>query len=227
MTLCEKNQLEKNAIYLLADTGTVPQLSFLRISQFDCFQLFGLAGQLPHVLSQKRISTRPAAGSTKTLLVHRPGTHKAALKCPVQQFFRQSKWKQLKIDQVDGMGDDVPRLAAAKLLAGRVVVLLDKSIDRKLGTFQALGCAITLENLDELLSTRVSEKHLVLDSPQKCFVSEALRLKVGRENQEGFERHLHLAAGVKTKIIHATVHRDNPAVQDFGWAGLLPAKIVD
>src|SRR5260221_14442196 len=50
---------------------------------------------------------------------------------------------------------------------------------------------------------------------------------VGRKNQESLERHFNLTAGLKAEKIHAAVHRDNPAVQNFGRSGPLPAEIVD
>ena len=46
----------------------------------------------------------------KRLIFH-AGTDKAAFECPVQQLFGQLEWKLLEVNKIDGMGDDIPRLA--------------------------------------------------------------------------------------------------------------------
>src|SRR6266700_4757974 len=161
------------------------------------------------------------------ILVFHAGTDKATGECPVQQLFGQLERKLLEVDEIDGMGDDVPRLAAAKLLCGRLVVLSDESVERGLRESHALRRAKAPEDLHEFLSKRVAEKHLVLDAAQEGFVAEALGLKGGREDQEGLEGHFHLPARVEAKVIHATVHRNDPTVQHLRRTGLLPAKVVD
>src|SRR5713101_2322118 len=81
------------------------------------------------------------------LLLVPPGTHKAACEGPVQQFFRQLERELLEVDEVDGMGDYIPRLAAPKLLRGRLVMLFDEGAKRSHWTFQALRCAKASKDL--------------------------------------------------------------------------------
>src|SRR5437763_1838892 len=73
---------------------------------------------------------------------------------------------------------------------------------------------------------RLAYKGIIV-SPQEGLITQLLRLQVRREDQERVERSFHFAAGVKRQIIHSPLHRDNPAVQHFGGARFLAAKVVD
>ena len=52
-------------------------------------------------------------------------------------------------------------------------------------------------------------------------------IQVGGEDQEGFERRGHLAAGEEAQVIDAALHGHDPAVQHFGGSGALAAEVVD
>src|SRR5436190_8978884 len=52
-------------------------------------------------------------------------------------------------------------------------------------------------------------------------------MKVCREDEEAFEGHRNLAALLKVQVVDLAFHRENPAVQHFGWRDFLPAKVID
>ena len=89
------------------------------------------------------------------------------------------------------------------------------------------GSAVVLEDSHELVRCRTAQQHLVLDAPQECLVAQVLGAQVRRKHQERFKRHRHLAARHEAQIVHAPLHRHNPAVQHFGRSGQLPAEIVN
>src|SRR2546426_7820874 len=83
-------------------------------------------------------------------IVH-DGAGEAAFERVIQDCFRELERKPLEVHQIDGVGDHIAWLAAAKLLARRPVVLFDEALEQRHWTLQALRRAEALENVDEFL----------------------------------------------------------------------------
>src|SRR5439155_16576853 len=114
----------------------------------------------------------PGATFHRNFSIVHDGTGEAAFERVFQDCFRELERKPLEVHQIDGVGDHIAWLAAAKLLARRPVVLFDEALEQRHWTLQALRRAEALENVDEFLCGRAPEKHLVLDAPHKRFIPQ-------------------------------------------------------
>jgi hypothetical protein len=63
----------------------------------------------------------------------------------------------LEMNQVDGMSQQIARMAAAEYLAGLAVTLLNEGVEHRAFERKILGGAGVFENADELVQCRTAQ----------------------------------------------------------------------
>ena len=101
--------------------------------------------------------------------------HEAAFEGAVQHLRGQMIGQLLEMDQVDGVGQQIARMAAAEYLAGLTVTLLNEGVEQRAFERKILGGAGVFEDTDEFVERRAAEQHLVLNAPEERLVAEVLR----------------------------------------------------
>lgn len=89
---------------------------------------------------------------------------KAACKRLVEQIFRQLVGKALEMDVINGLRNDIARMASAELLAGGTVMFCNESIDEVSRRCEPLRFTICTKDAAELVLGRTAEKHFVLNT---------------------------------------------------------------
>ena len=83
--------------------------------------------------------------------------HEAAFEGAVQYLRCQMIGQLLEMDQVDGVGQQIARMAAAEYLAGLAVTLLNEGVEQRAFERKILGGAGVFENADELVQCRTAQ----------------------------------------------------------------------
>jgi hypothetical protein len=83
------------------------------------------------------------------------------------------------MNEVKGVGQDIPWVAAPHPFGRNSVVLLDESQWEILGKHQRMRITKTAENVQELVFAGIPQVHFVLDAAKESLIAELIGPKIG------------------------------------------------
>src|ERR1039458_7169657 len=92
---------------------------------------------------------------------------------------------------------------------------------------QILQRALPIEDAAINLQAGYSYLYLVRKTAQEGRIHQVFRLQVGRKNDQLLEGDAKALSCMQFQKIDAALQRDDPAVEQAGWARILAAKVID
>src|ERR1700744_6070783 len=99
------------------------------------------------------------------LFVHIYVFCETTVKRAIEHVIVEPHGQTLEVNDIDGVADNVARMATAESLPSLDIVPFDKSVNQLRRAFEFLSLRETLEDLDELRRARIAKQHFVLDAP--------------------------------------------------------------
>lgn len=122
---------------------------------------------------------------------------------------------------------DIARMNSLKLAVGFAVPPIEQVFVACPVKSDALLLAYALKDEFKIVFIWGKYTHLHLNAPEERFVSQAIRVQVGAENDQRSEWDFDRLTGAQAQEIHSIFQWHDPAVEQVHRACLLPAEIVN
>src|SRR5688572_8958075 len=148
---------------------------------------------------------------------HIPNLNETSAERPIQYDLGQNQWPLFKMKKIQGMRQNIPRLASPHALTRREVISAHERAQQLRRTFQLRLLTELEEDTDVLLLIRVLEVHLVLNPAKKRLISQLVRSQIGGKHKKCLKRDGDFSACLQGEVVNLALHRHNPAIQNLGW----------